>query len=144
MASSHEVFRERLQQVVRSFGDEIGYGRKVEVSKPYFPYAPASDREKYPDAASPGVYVFTDGKRALYVGKCARCLGNRIWTHIGRCGRSGESRYPMCEPWVEEAGETLAVFSIPLADEHWFLASALEGYISEKLEPAHGAGGRRS
>jgi hypothetical protein len=78
-----------------------------------------------------------DATGVSYVGKAYRHLGNRIWAHIGRQKRAGEKCevYPTSVPWFRECGPDIAVWSVAVPENHWWLASALEGYMTEKLLP---------
>jgi hypothetical protein len=81
--------------------------------------------------------VFTSGDgKTQYVGKASRYLGNRIWWHIGRKRKSGETEAcPDAEQFVKDNQPDVAVWAIALPDCHWWLALALEGFLTEKLLP---------
>ena len=130
--------RSTLQSEVDNFVAIIGYRRQLTVSAPYYPYDDPDRKEKYPDYDKPGCYVYADGTgKVKYVGKANRYLGNRIWPHIGRCRMPGETGevFPCSKPWVKDHQPDIAVWTIAVPDEHWWLAAALEGFLTERLLP---------
>ncbi len=134
--------RAKLQGLVDQFVATIGYSQAPDyhplvVSLPYCPYDDLEGRLSYPDPNEPGCYVFTSGNGTpLYVGKASRYLGNRIWSHIGRRPKSGETEaYPDAEKFVKDNQPDIAVWAIAVPDAHWWLAPALEGFLTEKLRP---------
>ncbi|MEA2040418.1 MAG: hypothetical protein U9N82_11430 [Thermodesulfobacteriota bacterium] len=139
----------KIQGCLDEFVDELGYGRQLKVSGLYPLYDEfeqgTSDLEQYPGADSPGVYIFCSPQDFLYIGKSSRYMGNRIWAHIGRAKRENEKEeYPNAEEWIKESKPNVGVFTVSFADDHWWLSSALEGYLTEQLKPEYGAKGRRS
>lgn len=137
-ADSRVDLQPKLQDLVDRFVNMIGYTRQLVVSEPYYPYDDIGGEEQYPHSGYPGCYVFATGDgRAKYVGKASRYLGNRIWAHIGRMGKpekDGEL-YPNAEDWLKENQPHVGVWTVPIPDEHWWLASALEGFLTEALLP---------
>jgi len=138
---------DKIQGYLNKFVDELCYGRQLNVSSLYPLYddvgQEASDLQ-YPGSDSPGVYIFCSPQDILYIGKSSRHIGNRIWAHIGRSKRKNEEEYPNAEEWIKESKPDVGVFTVSFADDHWWLAPALEGYLTEQLKPKHGAEGRHS
>jgi hypothetical protein len=127
-----------LDKVVANFIAAISYSRTLTVSGPYYPYDDPKGEGNYPSSDLPGCYIFADASGHMkYIGKANRYLGNRIWSHIGRRRRSGESGelYPNAEPWVKENQPNIAVWSVAFQDDHWWLASALEGFLTHVFFP---------
>jgi hypothetical protein len=71
-------------------------------------------------------------------------MGNRIWNHIGRSKRPNENEFPDSEEWIRTSLPNVAIFTVPFSYDHWWLAPALEGFLTENLKPKHAAEGRRS
>lgn len=137
MESERCDFKPRLEALVVEFVNAIGYRGSLSVSPAYYPYDDATRQIQYPNADYPGCYVFVSGDgQVKYIGKAARYLGNRIWAHLGRTARVGESEtYPNGEHWLQEFGPNIAVHSIAVPEQHWWLALALEGFLTEQLLP---------
>jgi hypothetical protein len=131
-------FRVRLQKLVDQFVNTIAYKNKLVVSEPYYPYDHPNNDEQYPNSGYPGCYVFASGDgNPKYVGKASRCLGNRIWAHVGRMGKPEKDGdlYPNAESWIKQNQPHVGVWTVPIPNEHWWLASALEGFLAESLFP---------
>jgi hypothetical protein len=130
--------RPMLQSLVDKFVAAIGYPHHLGASPPYYPYDDPEGMQQYPNSDVPGCYVFAAGNgQVQYVGKASRYLGNRIWAHIGR-GRGrdkGGELYPNADTWLRENQPDIAVWCVGLPDEHWWLAAALEGFMTEALLP---------
>ncbi len=130
--------RSRLEAEVTRFREAIGYTGAISVSTPYYPNDDREGKVSYPSPDVPGCYVFAAGNGDVkYIGKASRYLGNRVWAHIGRRNRNCDvlDTYPQCEPWLREHAPDVAIWAIALPDEHWFLAPALEGFLTESLLP---------
>jgi hypothetical protein len=130
--------RPHLEGQVERFRKAIGYAGTMTISGPYYPYDDRLGQMKYPSPDDPGCYVFATGDGTIkYIGKASRYLGTRIWAHIGRRERDRDvlDLYPQCELWLREHAPNIGVWSIALRDEHWFLAPALEGFLTEALLP---------
>lgn len=132
--------REKLQQFVNEFVTTIGYdkapsGGQLIVTKPCYPYDLSP--ESYENCGLPGCYVFTCGEgKPLYVGKASRYLGNRMWAHTGRRNKGEEiDVFPTATTWAKQNSPDLTLYSVSIPDEHWWLALALEGFLTEKLLP---------
>ncbi|GEM_PF-3918697 len=139
MASQRLDLRSKLQSEVGSFVSTLGYSGKLTVSAPYYPYDSLDGTEPYPNPDEPGCYVYASGNGQVQkVGKANRYLGNRIWAPIGRRKKAGETGelYPQAETWLKENQPDIAVWAIAVPDEHWWLAAALEGFLTERLMPA--------
>ena len=136
-SNQRQNIRPILQEAITEFAKAIGYNRPLTVSDPYYPYDNPNGDKQYPNADDPGCYVFANGSgKVLYIGKSARYMGNRIWVHVGRKQKVNEQEiFPDAESWVKENQPDIGVWSIAVLDEHWWLASALEGYLSEKFLP---------
>ncbi|WP_353163064.1 hypothetical protein [Salinisphaera shabanensis] len=130
-----ESLKPSLDAQVAEFRRLCGYEGKIEVSDPYFPYKQGSEAFEYPYAKSPGCYIFATGDNTiLYIGKASRRLGDRIWAHIGRAGRPHEDgKFPYAAAWLKNAEPCARVYSISVPDTHWWLALALEGFLTERL-----------
>lgn len=80
-----------------------------------------------------GVYYFrNDPSGILYVGRAlpGTKFGNRIWSHL----RATD------EKWVQDIAHESAVLGlIPVPEGSWYLASALELFLIDSLEPRHNA-----
>ena len=89
------------------------------------------------NANKPGVYIFItdDNTKPLYIGKCEKDLGNRIWYHLGRIDNSNKDIFPYVEDWIKRSREKLCFLIIPV-DPSW-LAPALESFLIGKLNPIH-------
>ena len=135
-----------LQKCLTFFVKEIGYKQDLKVSEPYQLINDSGEvnTTQYPSADSPGVYIFCSSEGCLYIGKSSRYMGNRIWSHIGRSKRPNENEFPNAEEWIKASLPNVGIFTIPFSNEHWWLAPALEGYLTERLKPKHVAEGRRS
>lgn len=138
--------RRSLKGLASRFVVEIGYGAKLDVSEAYPVYlAGRPNPAQYPNADLPGVYVFCNEHEVLYVGKCSRKLGKRIWEHLGKPNASDTGdTFPYADDWVKATGENLLLYTVPVPDNHWWLAPALEGFMAEELTPTAGSPGRRS
>ena len=137
--------RQKIQMHVDEFIEELGYRRQLRVSEPYRPYHEIETQSPCPHSDSPGVYIFCSTLGALYIGKSSRYMGNRIWYHFGRLKLENEQEeYPNAENWIKSSKPDLELFTIPVPEQHWWLASALEGYLTEKLRPQNVAEGRHS
>jgi len=136
-----------IQGCLDCFTREIGYERELKVSEPY-PLINETGEEntvQCPSSDSPGVYIFCNSDHQyLYIGKSSRYMGSRIWSHIGRSKRPNENEFPDSEGWIRTSLPNVVIFTVPFSDDHWWLAPALEGFLTEKLEPKHAAEGRRS
>ncbi len=97
------------------------------------PVKQARDDENWDWAGSVGVYYFrNDSRGVLYVGRAlpGTKFGSRIWSHL----RAEDAE------WKEDIQHASAVLGfIPVKDEHWYMASALELYLIDILEPPHNA-----
>ena len=127
-----------LERLLAEFAEQSGYSNLLKPSEAYFPHRDRVGEVQYPCADEPGCYVFFDGCKAKYVGKAARCLGDRIWAHIGRLGKEGEASFPNADTWFNSSTCEIAVISIPVQDEHWWIALALEGFLVEQFFPEKG------
>ncbi len=82
---------------------------------------------------SVGVYYFrNDPRGGLYVGRAlpGTKFGSRIWSHL----RAEDAE------WQEDITHPSAVLGlIPVKDELWYMASALELYLIDLLQPPHNA-----
>ena len=131
--------RNVLQKHVDSFTKTIGYGEKLLVSDPYYPYDDPDGTQQYPTPDEPGCYIYATGNGdVLYVGRASRYLGSRIWAHIGRRKKTNEDGqlYPCAEEWLKQNQPNIAVWCIAVPCGHWWLALALEGFLSEVLLPS--------
>lgn len=136
---------DKIRRCLEEFVRELGYGQQLKVSEPYLIYERINDTSQYPNSDSPGVYLFCSPQNFLYIGKSSRYLGNRVWSHIGRKKRANEEEeYPNAEHWIKESKPHVALFTVPFEEKHWWLAAALEGYLTDQLNPSHAAEGRRS
>lgn len=138
MQSQRLDLRPTLQRAVDKFVAIVGYLRQLTVSAPCYPYDDPNGVQQYPNSDEPGCYVYASATGQVQcVGKAGRYLGNRIWAHIGRRRKQGESGelYPNAETWVKQHQPDIAVWAIPVPDEHWWLAGALEGFLTEQFWP---------
>lgn len=136
--NSRVNLRSQLQDIVNQFVITIGYARKLVVSAPYYPYDDPYGDKQYPNSGQPGCYVFAAGNgQTNYVGKASRHLGNRIWAHIGRTRKRDEAGelYPDAEDWLKGNQPDVGVWTVAIDDDHWWLSSALEGFLTEALFP---------
>lgn len=129
-----------LQRLVDEFVKIIGYDRtpgyhRLIVSSPYYPYDHVEGKLNYPHPGEPGCYVFTAGDGTpIYVGKASKTLAGRTCDHAGRKREpGGKEPFPNAKQFVKDNQPDIAVWAIPLLDAHWFLAPALEGFLTEKL-----------
>jgi hypothetical protein len=125
-----------LQDAVKEFCGILGYNGTITVSDPYYPYeAPKEWSFPFPD--EPGSYVFANAEgHKAYIGKGSRYMGNRIWAHIGRKKKEGElETYPDAEDFVKNNQPDIGVWAIAVPRVHWWLATALEGFLTEKFRP---------
>jgi hypothetical protein len=130
--------RAMLQSLVDKFIAAIGYPRHLTVSPPYYPYDDPEGTQQYPSSDSPGCYIYAAGSgQVQYVGKASRYLGNRIWAHIRRRRKPGEGGdlYPDADSWLSDNEPNIGVWCVELPDEHWWLAAALEGFMTEAFFP---------
>ena len=133
--STRVDIRGRLEEYARRFCLELGYSGTFAVEGPYYPYDNLAASLSFPCSGHPGCYVFADGAGDIkYVGKGSRFMGNRIGAHIGRLDPVGSDPYPECEPWMKGCRD-IGVWAIAVPDAHWWLAPALEGYITEHQWP---------
>lgn len=135
------AMQSKLSQLVFEFKSEVGYPGELNIGGPHEPYKDPMRRVQFPYANEPGCYLFvTDAassgiETVVYVGKGSRDIGGRIWSHLGRRARRGESElFPDAESWVKKLRPRL--WSIALMNKkHWYLAAALEGFLIEQLRP---------
>jgi excinuclease UvrABC nuclease subunit len=128
-----------IQRSLTEFQMKIAYKSKLLVDGPYFPYQKFRDNsreiESCPNSDSPGVYLFCSGEgNFLYIGECLGKLGNRVWAHIGKSGEANDP-YPNAKSWIKESKPDIAIYTIALPEDHWFLAPALEKYLIKTLKP---------
>jgi len=87
---------------------------------------------KWPSAESKGVYCLLDDERnLLYIGKASwkSYIGNRLGAHL-----TSDSKKPWTSIDAKSKGARFIV-TVPLADEHAFMASALEEWLVTELKP---------
>jgi len=136
MARNTDVGK-RLQEKVDEFRNILGFKEDLKVSDPFCQYDFPDGGEPCMNSGDPGCYVFTSGEgEVLYIGKASRFIGNRVWSHIGRISKKGEDgAYPVAEAWVKEHSPDIAVWSIPVPKESWWLCLSLEGFLNEYYFP---------
>jgi hypothetical protein len=128
-----------IQRHVDDFVAGIGYKQRLVVSPiPYYPYDDPGGCVKYPHSDEPGCYVWADGGgRFLDVGKASRHIGTRVSAHIGRRRRPDElgDEFPCAEHFIHCGKPNVAVWTVPVPEQQWWLCLSLEGYLAERLLP---------
>ena len=125
MADSDFDASEIVWRVRRTFEREFGpLQHKFDVVPLTWTEACGSQKQQ---VWNPGVYVWTDGKRVIKVGRSLSNARKRAMEHIvadtgAECGK------------LKEADSTrLILFTLDPDDSHW--AAALEIYLERKLNP---------
>lgn len=139
-----------IEEIKKNLADfaKIVSVQQFEISSEFYPYKEYKDnRKKYYDeqwenADKPGVYIFIsdDNDRPLYIGKSEGYLGNRIYGHVGRIGKSGEELFPYAEEWAKNSREKLCFITIPVDPPR--LAPALESFLIYKMDPLYNIAGK--
>ena len=136
--AKHNDIRARLESSVADFKQELGYSGHLEIADPYYAYDDLAGTQSYPFAERAGCYVFAsrDGN-ILYVGKGSRHIGRRIWVPFGRVAKAGETdAFPNAKTWIKQNAPNVGVWAIAVPDNHWWLATALEGFLIQELKPS--------
>lgn len=134
---SCQDIRAKLESAIDRFKEAIGYRGTFSISEPYYPYEDPDGDQRYPWPDDAGCYVYANGAGSiLYVGKGSRYMGTRIWAPIGRRGKPEEEVYPNAKEWMKNHAPHVGVWAIKVPAEHWWLATALEGYLIETLNPS--------
>jgi excinuclease UvrABC nuclease subunit len=92
------------------------------------PIQEVRDDEVWDWSDSMGVYYFRNDELGIfYVGRALSTkFGNRIWSHL----RENDT------DWKQELSrQSTTVNLIPVKDEIWYLAAALELFLIERLHP---------
>lgn len=126
--------RQLLQKEVTSFMEEIGYRERLEVSEAWYPHNDPRRKLAYPNYDKPGCYVFASGEGNVKdIGKASRKMAKRMYHHIGpESNREGAERFPKAEDFIRNDPD-VGMWTIPVLDKHWYLACALEGFLTERF-----------